>query len=64
MVEARPNSRFRTGESLCRAVLFAMNVGVSMEGVIVWSRSMVYSIRVTGEMVTLMRGRVHGLVAE
>lgn len=41
MVDARPNSRFRTGESLCRAVVFAMCVGVSLEGVIVRSRSMV-----------------------
>lgn len=65
MVEARPDSRLRTGKSLCRAVLFAMNVGVSMEGVIVRSRSMVYSMmRVTGGMVTLMTGSGHGLAAE
>ena len=41
MVDARPKKRLRIGESLCRAVLFAMSAGVSLEGLIVWSRSMV-----------------------
>lgn len=44
MVEARPNSRLRTGESFCRAVLVAMNVGVRLVGVIVCSGFMLWSI--------------------
>ena len=44
MVDARPNNRLRIGESLCRAVLFAMGAGVSLEGLIVRSRSMVRSL--------------------
>ena len=51
MVKARPNSRLRIGESLCRAVLFAMSVGVSLEGFIVRSPSMVWSLAVVGGMV-------------
>ena len=53
MVEARPKRRLRIGESLCPAVLFAM-VGVSLkEGLIVRSRSMVWSRRAVGERVLL-----------
>ena len=51
IVKARPNSRLRIGESLCRAVLFAMSVGVSLEGLIVRSPSMVWSLAVVGGMV-------------
>lgn len=49
MVEARPNRRLRIGESLCRAVLLAVEVGVSFKGLIVRSRSMVWSRWAVGE---------------
>ena len=48
MVDARPNKRLRIGESLCRAVLFAISAGVSLEGVIVRSRSMVWCLCFAG----------------
>ena len=48
MVDARPNKRLRIGESLCRAVLFAMSAGVSLEGLIVRSRSMVRCLCLAG----------------
>ena len=48
MVDARPNNRLRIGESLWRAVLFAMGAGVSLEGLIVRSRSMVRSLCFAG----------------
>ena len=43
MVEARPKSRLRIGESLCRAVPLALIVGVSPEGLMVRSGSLVHS---------------------
>ena len=48
MVDARPNSRLRIGESLCRAVLFAMSAGASLGGLIVRSRSMVQCLCFAG----------------
>lgn len=51
IAEARPKRRLRIGESLCRPLLFAVGVGVSLEGLIVWSRSMVWSRWAVGEMV-------------
>ena len=64
MAEARPNSRLRIGESLCRAVLFAVSVGVSLEGLIVRSPSMVWSLGVDGRNGNVNDASRHGLVAE
>ncbi len=50
MVEARPKSLLRIGESLWRAVLLAESGGVSLEGLIVRSRFMVRSLSAEGEM--------------
>lgn len=48
MVDARPNKRLRIGELLCRAVLFAIGAGISLEGLIVQSRSMVRCLYFAG----------------
>ena len=57
MVEARPNSRLRIGESLCRAVVFALGVAISPEGLIVRLGSMIWSYWAMGEMGLWTKGR-------